>query len=118
MLRRNAVVPSESQTTLAAGLSLSFNPNSSNRQLDKIQESEGPETELKLVEIPNVFSDETSLSVVGVVIQICSRNVLRHAERKGLIGRCDDPLKGLQKRFNCISAFLNHYIVGSSSIFS
>ena len=65
MLRRNAVVPSESQTTL--GLSLSLNPNSSNRQLDKIQESEGPETDLKLVEIPNVFWDETSVSVVGLV---------------------------------------------------
>ena len=67
MLRRNAVAPSESQTTLVAGLSLSLNPNSSSRQLDKIRESEGPETELKLVEIPNVFWDETSVSVVGLV---------------------------------------------------
>ena len=66
MLRRNAVVPSESQTTLVAGLSLSLNPKSSNRQLDKIRESEGPETDLKLVEIPNVFWDETSVSVVGL----------------------------------------------------
>ena len=69
MLRLNTVVPSESQTTLVSCLSLSSNPNGSNLQLDEIRESEGPETELKLVEIPNVFSDETSLSVVGVVIQ-------------------------------------------------
>ena len=67
MLRRNAVVPSESQTTLVAGLSLSLNPKSSNRQLDKIRESEGPETDLKLGEMPNVFWDETSVSVVGLV---------------------------------------------------
>ena len=69
MLRLNTVVPSESQTTLVSCLRLSSNPNGSNLQLDEIRESEGPETELKLVEIPNVFSDETSLSVVGVVIQ-------------------------------------------------
>ena len=69
MLRLNTVVPSESQTTLISCLSLSSNLNGSNLQLDKSRESEGPETELKLVEIPNVFSDETSLSVVGVVIQ-------------------------------------------------
>ena len=29
----------------------------------------------------------------------CSRNVLRHAERKGLIRRGDDPLKGFSKAF-------------------
>ena len=69
MLRLNTVVPSESQTTLISCLSLSSNLNGSNLQLDKSRESEGPETELKLVEIPNVFSNETSLSVVGVVIQ-------------------------------------------------
>ena len=69
MLRLNTVVPSESQTTLVSCLSLSSNPNGSNLQRDESRESEGPETELKLVEIPNVFSDETSLSVVGVVIQ-------------------------------------------------
>ena len=72
MLRLNTVVPSESQTTLISCLSLSSNLNGSNLQLDKSRESEGPETELKLVEIPNVFSDETSSSVVGVVIQFLS----------------------------------------------
>ena len=66
MMRRSTVVPSESQTTLVAGLSLSLNPNRFNRQPHKIQESEGPETDLKLVEIPNVFWDETSVSVVGL----------------------------------------------------
>lgn len=69
MLRRETVVLSESQTTLVSCLSFSSIPNSSNHQQDEIQKSEGPETELKLVEIPNVFSDETSLSVVGLVIQ-------------------------------------------------
>ena len=69
MLRLDTVIPSESQTTLVSCLSLSSNPNGSSLQLDEIRESKGPETELKLVEIPNVFSDETSLSVVGVVRQ-------------------------------------------------
>ena len=45
------------------------NPNKSNCQPDKILESERPESELKLVEIPGIFADETSLSVVGVVTQ-------------------------------------------------
>ena len=45
------------------------NPNKSNCQPDKILENERPESELKLVEIPGIFADETSLSVVGVVTQ-------------------------------------------------
>ena len=45
------------------------NPNKSNRQPDKILERERPESELKLVEIPGIFADETSLSVVGLVTQ-------------------------------------------------
>ena len=42
------------------------NPNKSNRQPDEILERERPESELKLVEIPGIFADETSLSVVGL----------------------------------------------------
>ena len=49
---------------------LTSNPNKSNRQPDKILEfRERPESELKLVEIPGIFADETSLSVVGLVTQ-------------------------------------------------
>ena len=43
------------------------NPNKSNCQPDEILEHERPESELKLVEIPGIFADETSLSVVGLV---------------------------------------------------
>ena len=46
---------------------LTSNPNKSNRQPDEILERERPESELKLVEIPGIFADETSLSVVGLV---------------------------------------------------
>ena len=48
---------------------LTSNPNKSNRQPDEILERERPESELKLVEIPGIFADETSLSVVGLVTQ-------------------------------------------------
>ncbi|CAH3198973.1 unnamed protein product, partial [Porites evermanni] len=43
------------------------NQNKSNCQPDEILERERPESELKLVEIPGIFADETSLSVGFVV---------------------------------------------------
>ena len=45
------------------------NPKKSNRQPDEILERERPESELKLVEIPGIFADETSLSMVGLETQ-------------------------------------------------
>ena len=48
---------------------LTSNPNKSNRKPDEILERERPESELKLVEIPGIFADETSLSVVSLVTQ-------------------------------------------------
>ncbi|CAH3193166.1 unnamed protein product [Porites evermanni] len=46
---------------------LTTNPNKSNRKPDEILERERPESALKLVEIPGIFADETSLSVGFVV---------------------------------------------------
>ena len=63
--RGNSIAPSDSQTTVKSSLSPSPVPTSSARPLDEIPESEKPETDLKLIETPNVFPDETSYSVVG-----------------------------------------------------
>ena len=57
--------PSDSKTTLRSSLSPSPTPTSPARSSDEIQECEGPETDLKLIETLNVFPDETSYSVVG-----------------------------------------------------
>lgn len=58
------VVPSDSQVTLASSLSPSPIPSTSTRQLDEIPECGEPERNLKLIEIPRVFPDETSYSAV------------------------------------------------------
>ena len=61
-----SIVPSDSQSTIKSSLSPSPIPTSSARQLDETPESKKPETNLKLIETPNVFPDETSYSVVGM----------------------------------------------------
>ena len=70
--RRNTVVPSDSQTTLASSLSQSPIPGTSTRHLDQIPECEGPETDLKAIETANVFPDETSHSVVRQLLLVIS----------------------------------------------
>ncbi|XP_073246489.1 relaxin receptor 2-like [Porites lutea] len=61
------------KTTQAKGKGVPLKPlptsnqNKSNCQPDEILERERPESELKLVEIPGIFADETSLSVGFVV---------------------------------------------------
>ncbi|KAJ7371684.1 Domain abundant in complement control protein, SUSHI repeat, short complement-like repeat (SCR) [Desmophyllum pertusum] len=72
--RRNTIFPSESQTTIASRLSPSPIPSTSGRQLEEITECEGPETDLKLIETPNVFLEETSYSVGFVVAWSGKRN--------------------------------------------
>ena len=57
-------LPSDSQTTLRSSLSPSPIPSTSVRPLEEISEHGRPETDLKLIETPNVFPDETSYSVV------------------------------------------------------
>ena len=64
LARRNTVSPSYSQRTTLSSLSLSPIPSTSTRPLDEIPECEGPETDLKIIETPSVFEDETSYSVV------------------------------------------------------
>jgi len=62
---QNTVLQSDSQTTLASTLSPSPFPSTSTGHLALTSECEGPDTDLELMEIPNVFPDETSYSVVG-----------------------------------------------------
>lgn len=62
--RGNSIVPSDSQSTVKSSLSPSPIPTSSARPLDEIPQCEKPETDLKLIETPKVFPDETSFSVV------------------------------------------------------
>ncbi|XP_078372311.1 uncharacterized protein LOC144655983 isoform X2 [Oculina patagonica] len=69
---RNNTFLSDSQTTLRSSLSPSPIPSTSARPLDEISEHEAPETDLKLIETPNVFPDETSYSVGFVAA--CSGN--------------------------------------------
>ena len=64
--RGNSIVPSDSQSTVKPSLSPSPIPSSSVRPLDEIQECEKPDTDLKPIETPNVFPDETSHSVVEI----------------------------------------------------
>ena len=64
--RGNSIVPSDSQPTVKSSLSPSPIPTTSAQPLEEIPECEKPETDLKLIETPNVFPDETSYSVVEI----------------------------------------------------
>ena len=65
---QNTVLSSDSQTTLASSLSPWPFPSTSTGHLDLTSECEGPETDLELIEISNVFPDETSYSVVRTAV--------------------------------------------------
>ena len=62
----NSIVPSDSQPTVKSSLSPSPIPTTSAQPLEEIPKCEKPETDLKLIETPNVFPDETSYSVVEI----------------------------------------------------
>jgi len=72
--RGNSIVPSDSQSTVKSSLSPSPIPTSSARPLDEIPQCEKPETDLKLIETPKVFPDETSFSVGFVVAWSGNKN--------------------------------------------